>query len=218
MTIEELVAFSASLDPDDAGRLYRLGIFPMPLADGYGWFYPATRAVIVIDEWSLRCPRSTEQLLRTYRVGIDIDPMAVVSSCAKLPRPGGWIDQTMIEFYRGLKDRGLLHSVEVRGPDDALVGGLFGVGVGGIFVGESMFHLVPNASKLALFALVRVASNLGYRIVDGQWPTDHLATLGFATMASTQYAELLLRCAPMEPALFPTGLLSRDQLRLRDPG
>lgn len=218
MTIEELVAFSSSLDPDEAERLYGLGIFPMPLADGYGWFYPETRAVVVLGAWPLRCPKSTLQLVRRYRVGIDIDPMAMVRMCTEVVRDGGWIDASMIEFYAALNDRGLLHSVEVRGVGDELVGGLFGVGVGGIFVGESMVHQVPNASKLAFFALVNVARELGYQLIDGQWPTDHLTTLGFRTLPGDGYAKLLTACSRIEPGRFESGYLDSTQLRLRDLG
>jgi leucyl/phenylalanyl-tRNA--protein transferase len=215
VTIEELVAFSSSLDPDEAERLYGLGVFPMPLADGYGWFYPETRAVVVLGAWPLRCPRSTLQLVRVYRVGIDLDPMAMVKMCSEVPRDGGWIDASMIEFYAALNDRGLLHSIEVRGVGDELVGGLFGVGVGGIFMGESMVHQVPNASKLAFFALAHVAHDLGYQVIDGQWPTDHLTKLGFRALPGDRYATLLTTLSRQEPGRFERGYLKPAQLRLR---
>jgi len=216
VTIEELVAFSSSLDPDEAERLYRLGVFPMPLADGYGWFFPKTRAVVVLGTWPLRCPKSTLRLVRTHRVGLDIDPMAMVKMCSEVPRDGEWIDASMIEFYAELNDRGVLHSVEVRGIGDELVGGLFGVGVGGIFVGESMVHRVPNASKLAFFVLANVAHELGYQVIDGQWPTDHLTTLGFRTLRGDRYAKLLTACSHIEPGRFESGYLESARLRLRD--
>lgn len=217
MTIEELVAFGSSLDPDVAERLYGLGIFPMPVADGYGWFYPETRAVVMLGAWPLHCPRSTLSLVRKYRVGIDLDAMAMVRMCSETPRDGGWIDESMIEFYAALNNRGVLHSVEVRGAEDELVGGLFGVAAGGIFVGESMVHRVPNASKLAFFVLAGVAHRLGYQVIDGQWPTDHLTKLGFRTLRGDRYSKLLATLGGQAPEPFKRGYLEPDELRLRDP-
>jgi leucyl/phenylalanyl-tRNA--protein transferase len=214
VTIDELVAVSSSLDPDEAERYYRLGVFPMPIAGGFGWFYPATRAVIVCGAWPLRCPRSTAQLLRSYRVAIDVEPMEVVRACGETAREGGWIDQSMMLYYQCLKDRGLLHSVEIRSSDEQLVGGLFGVSAGGVFVGESMFHLVTNASKLAFFVLAYLTRELGYRLIDGQWPTEHLLGLGFRTLRGDQYGGLLARVADVKPDPFPRGYLDSDRLKL----
>ncbi len=217
MTSDELVAVSSSLDPAQAEQLYRLGIFPMPIAGGFGWFFPAKRAVVILGEWQLRCPRSTAQLLRGYRIGVDVDPLAVVWACATTPRSGGWIDSSMIEYYRALQGLSLLHSVEVRTVDGELVGGLFGVSAGDVFVGESMFHRVTNASKLAFFALTRLTLELGYRIIDGQWPTEHLMKLGFRALEGEAYAALLARSPAASPRPFPVGLLENDWLRLRAP-
>jgi leucyl/phenylalanyl-tRNA--protein transferase len=158
---------------------YRLGWFPMPLAGGYGWFLPARRAVLVIGVDQPRVTRSTRKAGRRLEVRIARDPLEVAELCRTHPRPGGWIDAGLVALYRACAEVGACLGVEARDPSGALVGGLFGIALGELLVGESMVSLSANASKVALAALAASATLAGLRVIDGQWPTPHLASLGF---------------------------------------
>jgi leucyl/phenylalanyl-tRNA--protein transferase len=147
------------------------------------------------------------------RVTVDTDFEAVVRACADPTRPHGWIDDRIREAYVELHRLGWAHSLEARTAEGDLVGGLYGIEVGGLFAGESMFSRVSDASKVALMELVRIlAAAPGEqerpgrrRLLDVQWRTDHLASLGVIEIPRARYVALLERALPLPPALGLTG-------------
>lgn len=176
-------------------RAYAAGIFPMAeSADDPGlyWVEPKTRGVIPLD--GLIVSRSLAKTVRRGRLDIRIDHdfEATIAACAEATqgRPNTWINARIRSLYRGLFDIGHAHSVECW-RDGALVGGLYGVSLGAAFFGESMFHRETDASKIALVHLVAILRRGGYRLLDAQFVTDHLATLGAVEVAGRAYRAML---------------------------
>jgi leucyl/phenylalanyl-tRNA--protein transferase len=138
---------------------------------------------------------------RRFTVTVDTAFSDVVRCCADERRPDGWITEDFADAYGQLHSLGWAHSVEVHGAGGELVGGLYGVAAGGLFAGESMFHRVPDASKVALVALVQLMqTGGGTRVLDVQWATDHLRSLGAVEVPRREYLSLLSE-ALAEPEL-----------------
>jgi leucyl/phenylalanyl-tRNA---protein transferase len=184
-----LVGVGADLEPGTVLAAYRRGMFPMPLgAHGpIGWWSPDPRAVIPLD--GLRVSRSLRRNLRRYEVRVDTAFADVIDACADPVRPHGWISPEVRRAYRTLHDLGWAHSVEAWSCDDGeLVGGLYGLAIGGLFAGESMFHRRTDASKAALVTLVGLLRDgVAGRLLDVQWQTPHLASLGAVEVARADY-------------------------------
>jgi leucyl/phenylalanyl-tRNA--protein transferase len=123
-------------------------------------------------------------------VSVDEDFEAVINWCAEIDRPNGWITAEMIDAYSRLHALGWAHSIEVWDADRNLVGGLYGVSIGGLFAGESMFHVSRDASKVALVHLIVVMNN-GGRLLDVQWQTPHLESLGAVVIGRDEYLRRL---------------------------
>jgi leucyl/phenylalanyl-tRNA--protein transferase len=135
--------------------------------------------------------RSLRRSCRRYQVRIDTAFDQVVEACADPARPGGWITPDIRRAYGRLHELGWAHSVETW-DDEGLVGGLYGVAIGGLFAGESMFHRRPDASKVALVGLVELlAEDPVGRLLDVQWSTGHLESLGVEAIPRARYLELL---------------------------
>lgn len=185
-----VVGMGADLEPETLIHAYRNGMFPMPVDDGdmVAWWSPPERGVLDFDE--LRVSRSLRQSCRRFDVSVNTAFDQVIRACASLPRDGGWISPPIIEAYERLHALGWAHSVETW-HDGKLVGGLYGVQVGGLFAGESMFHIETDASKVALVALVGVLEQCGAVLLDVQWATDHLATLGVHEITRREYLKRL---------------------------
>ena len=194
---EDLVAIGGGLDPGTLVTAYSRGLFPMDVPVGsdlgggrtLGWWSPDPRGVLRLGD--LRVSRSLAKSVRRYTVTVDRCFEDVMRACADPDRPQGWITEEFIGAYRTLHGEGFAHSVEVwRG--DELVGGLYGVEIGGLFAGESMFHRMRDASKVALVYLVqRLESCGGDRLIDVQWSTRHLATLGVIEIPRLEYLRAL---------------------------
>lgn len=174
---------------------YTRGWFPMAGDDGViRWYSPDPRGIIPLDEFHV--PSRLARVVRGRRFQIEIDRAfpEVIRACANAARdsgdPGSWISQEIVESYLALHDEGLAHSVEAW-QDGRLVGGLYGVALGGAFFGESMFHRARDASKVALVALVERLRTRGYRLLDTQWVTDHLEQFGAIEVPRAQYLGLL---------------------------
>lgn len=183
-----LVGVGGDLEPGTLLAAYRSGLFPMHI-DGrrLGWWSPDPRGVIPLD--GLRVPRSLRRSCHRYEIRIDTAFDDVVLACADPRRPHGWINRDIRHAYGRLHRLGWAHSVEAY-DDGRLVGGLYGVCIGGFFAGESMFHRAPDASKVALVALVDVLSADGVdRLLDVQWTTPHLTSLGAVDMPRDRYLE-----------------------------
>jgi leucyl/phenylalanyl-tRNA--protein transferase len=164
-------------------------MFPMNLPDGHlGWWSPVERAVIPLE--GLRITRSLRQSTRRYHVSLDESFEAVIENCAYAYRPDSWITDEVIDAYTELHDLGWAHSVEVWDTDGELVGGLYGVAIGGLFAGESMFHQARDASKVALVHLV-VLMNRGGVLLDVQWQTPHLESMGAVIIGRDAYLQRL---------------------------
>lgn len=176
---------------DDLIECYRRGIFPMSeSADDPGIFFvdPKLRGIIPLD--GLHISKSLRKVLRshTYEITFDTEFDAVVDACA-LPRAQDsetWINAPIKYLYSMLHARGYAHSVEVW-QDGSLVGGLYGVSVGAAFFGESMFSRADNASKVGLVHLVERLNERGYLLLDTQFLTPHLATLGGIEITRDEY-------------------------------
>jgi leucyl/phenylalanyl-tRNA--protein transferase len=184
-----VVAIGADLEPGTLLHAYRSGIFPMPV-DGGGrellvWWSPDPRAVLPLD--GLRVSRSLRRSLRRFEVRFDTAFEAVVDACADPHRAGSWITRDVADAYVRLHELGWAHSVETWSPDGRLVGGLYGVATGGLFAGESMFHLATDASKVALVRLVERLRAGGGTLLDVQWSTPHLASLGVLEIPRADY-------------------------------
>ena len=179
---DDLVAVGADLEPGTVLAAYRAGLFPMPVGDALGWWSPDPRAVIPVD--GLRVSRSLRRSCRRFDVRVDTAFDAVIAACADPGRPHGWITGEVQDAYRRLHALGWAHSVEAW-ADGELAGGLYGVAIGGLFAGESMFHRRADASKAALVALVGLLDNQA--LLDVQWCTPHLATLGAVELPRRSY-------------------------------
>ena len=185
----DVVAVGGDLSPGTILQAYRRGMFPMNLPDGHlGWWSPVERAVIPLE--GLRITRSLRQSTRRYHVSLDESFEAVIENCAYAYRPDSWITDEVIDAYTELHDLGWVHSVEVWDTDGELVGGLYGVAIGGLFAGESMFHRARDASKVALVHLV-VLMNRGGVLLDVQWQTPHLESMGAVTIGRDAYLRRL---------------------------
>lgn len=191
---EDLVCTGADLAPNTLVAAYTSGLFPMGLGqDGarpLGWWSPDPRGVLPLD--ALRVSRSLRRSLRGFEVRVDTAFDDVVRACADRSRSGRWITGEVARAYRALHALGVAHSVEAwRGG--RLAGGLYGVSIGGLFAGESMFHRETDASKAALVGLVERlgADGEDRRLLDVQWRTDHLATLGAVEVPREEYLRRL---------------------------
>ncbi|HEY6739363.1 MAG TPA: leucyl/phenylalanyl-tRNA--protein transferase [Actinopolymorphaceae bacterium] len=194
MRDHDYVGEGADFEPGTLLAAYRKGIFPMPLRPGGPptWWSPVRRGILPLE--TLRVSRSLRQSCRRFEIRIDTAVEEVIRACADPSRPGGWISDEIIAAYLRLHDLGWVHSVEAWTPDGRLAGGLYGVAIGGLFAGESMFHRVRDASKVALVALVDILRKDGDpdgRLLDVQWQTPHLASLGAIEVARADYLRLL---------------------------
>ena len=180
-----IVAIGADLQPGTLLGAYRSGLFPMPFdRRRIAWFSPDPRGVLPLD--GLRVTRSLRRSVRRYEVQLDTCFTEVMERCADRRRSGGWIDRRFVEAYTALHELGWAHSVETY-RDGRLVGGLYGVRIGGFFAGESMFHTATDASKVALVHLVDWLRADGVELLDVQWTTPHLASLGAVEVTRSEY-------------------------------
>jgi len=196
---QDLIGLSDELDPDLVVLAYRCGVFPMPLHNTWfparmGWWSPMRRGVLLPD--GLRVTRSLRRSSRGYLTTVDAAFDAVIERCSDPARPHGWIDDDIIEVFTTLHRLGVVHSVETWTPDGRLAGGLYGVSLGGLFAGESMFHdpvIGRDASKVALLRLVQAMhdDDVPDRLIDVQWRTDHLGSLGVIEIDREEYLSAL---------------------------
>lgn len=190
---DDLVALGADLEPGTLLAAYRAGVFPMPagaVRDPMGWWSPVRRGVLPLD--GLRVSRSLRRSARDVEIRVDTAFAEVVAACADRRRPGGWIDRRIMAAYRELHALGWAHSVEAW-CEGRLEGGLYGVSIGGLFAGESMFHRSRDASKAALIGLVEALrdEHAEQRLIDVQWLTSHLETLGAVEISRAAYLRRL---------------------------
>ena len=190
----DVVALGADLDPGTVLAAYRRGLFPMHLDGMLAWWSPVERGVVPLD--GVRVSRSLRRSVARYDITVDTAFAEVVDACADPARPGAWINAEIRAAYARLHELGWAHSVEARSRDDgALAGGLYGLAVGGLFAGESMFHHRTDASKAALLGLVDLlggaAGAAQGRLLDVQWVTPHLASLGAVALDRAEYLRRL---------------------------
>lgn len=197
-----VVGVGADLEPGTLLAAYRGGIFPMPVGEGpqMAWWSPDPRGVLPLD--ALRVPRSLRQSCRRYEIRYDTAFDEVIERCAAPDRDGGWISPGILVGYRRLHELGWAHSVETWDPQGYLVGGLYGVAIGGLFAGESMFHDARDASKVALVALVDHMRSRGASLLDVQWTTPHLSSLGAVDIRRRRYLSLLADAVSRDIVLF----------------
>lgn len=179
----------ALLSVENLVYAYANGIFPMDVEGELAWFSPDPRCIIALD--GLRVSRSLRQALRPGRfdVRIDADFDAVIHACADRPA-GTWISQEIIDAYTALHEAGFAHTVACY-CEGQLAGGLYGVSIRGAFFGESMFHRVRDASKVALVHLVERMKARGLTLLDVQWQTPHLKRLGAIEIPRDEYLKRL---------------------------
>jgi len=192
-----VIAVGGDLTPDRVLRGYAVGIFPW-YSEGQPilWHSPDPR--FVLEPCRLHVGKSLRNRLnrRPFRISMDTAFEAVVAACARAPRPGQdgtWITEDMLRSYKGLHDLGFAHSVEAWEGDD-LVGGLYGVSLGGIFFGESMFALAADASKIAFVSLVRQLERWGFSLLDSQVYTEHVERFGAFEIPRREYLDVLKYC------------------------
>ncbi len=184
---DDCVLAGADLEPSTIIDAYRHGAFPMPQLGRLLWWSPMQRGVL--EPGWLRVTRSMRRSAGRFTITVDTAFEQVIDACADPSRPGGWIDADIRAAYLELHRLGWAHSVETRDGDGLLVGGLYGLGIGRLFAGESMFHHARDASKVALMGLV---DRLGpSTLVDVQWSTPHLASLGVVEWPRPVYLDAL---------------------------
>jgi leucyl/phenylalanyl-tRNA--protein transferase len=160
----------------------------MPLGDTIGWWSPNPRGILPLS--FIRVSRSLRKSCKQFEIRVDHSFERVMDACADPERPHGWINRDIRAAYLKLHQLGWAHSVEAW-QDDELVGGLYGVAIGSFFAGESMFHIAPDASKVALVALVDAMKVTGGALLDIQWTTPHLESMGAIDIDRVTYLELL---------------------------
>jgi leucyl/phenylalanyl-tRNA--protein transferase len=185
-----IAGVGGDLEPGTLLEAYRHGLFPMPFGRRrLAWFSPDPRAIIPLD--GLAVSRSLRRSMRRYEVKRDTAFGDVMLQCADPGRPGSWITPAFVAAYRRLHQLGWAHSFESFDEQGALVGGLYGVRIGGLFAGEAMFHDARDASKVALVELVDWLTVTGARLLDVQWLTPHLASLGAIAVSRDEYLRRL---------------------------
>jgi leucyl/phenylalanyl-tRNA--protein transferase len=185
-----IVGVGADLEPATLLAAYRAGMFPMRLGRRavIAWWSPDPRGVIPLDGFHVS--RSLRRARAHFDVTFDTAFAAVVAGCADPTRPHGWIDESFAAAYTRLHELGWAHSVEVW-QDGELAGGVYGVRIGELFAGESMFHTRRDASKVALWALVDALRLDGVSLFDVQWTTPHLSSLGAVDIGRSEYLRRL---------------------------
>lgn len=203
---DDLVGVGADLTAGTLVAAYRKGLFPMPIGRrALGWWSPDPRGIIPLD--GLRVSKSLARSCRAFEITVNRAFADVVAACADPRRPNGWITRDVARAYNRLHELGWAHSVEAWSREDGqLAGGLYGVALGGLFAGESMFHRRRDASKVALVGLVGIlraagdmAKDAGARILDVQWRTAHLATLGAVEVSREEYLRRLATALELPP-------------------
>ncbi len=208
-----LLAVGGDLSPERILAAYRQGIFPWYSEDQpILWWSPDPRAVLFPEQ--LKISRSLRKVLKKGLFSITIDQAfpRVIEGCAA-PRKGEegtWITAEMALAYRRLHERGAAHSVECWEGEE-LVGGLYGVALGKVFFGESMFSHRSDASKVAFVHLVQLLQQWGYELIDCQVTTRHLASLGAVTVPRQQFVQMLRRLCEQEPAEESWGACKGNQ-------
>ncbi len=193
---EGIVAFGGDLSPERLMLAYRSGIFPWFDADGpILWWSPDPRMVLFLDE--LKISKSMRNILNreTFQVTFNQHFKEVISNCQNVKRSGQngtWITDEMIQAYGNLHEIGFAISVEVW-KDDKLVGGLYGIDLGHVFCGESMFSLEPNASKIAFVSLVNQLKSENYQLLDCQVYNEHLESLGCREINRVDFIKIIKR-------------------------
>jgi leucyl/phenylalanyl-tRNA--protein transferase len=200
---DDIIAVGGDLTPGTILQAYRRGMFPMHLPDGrLAWWSPRDRAILPLDQ--LKISRSLRQSVRRFTLSVDEDFEAVIDSCANPERPDGWINREIRDAYVNLHQLGWAHSIEVWESEGRLAGGLYGVVVGGLFAGESMFYEVSDASKVALVHLVVMLSDRPGCLLDVQWLTPHLERMGAVVIGREEYLKKLPAAlaanSPFDPA------------------
>lgn len=214
MEMSELVAVGGDLEPETLLGAYSAGMFPMPLPEylhdqigdeqPIGWWSPHPRGVLPLD--GLIVSRSLRKSCNKFEIRINTAFEDVIKACADPSREHGWINEEFIAAYKRLHELGFAHSVEAWSKDDGiLAGGLYGVAIGGLFAGESMFHDRTDASKVALVGLVDILRKHDFSLLDVQWRTDHLATLGVVEIPRDDY--LALAASAIQRGAEPLGSL-----------
>lgn len=189
-----VIAIGGDTHPDRLLAAYKRGIFPWPYGDlPLLWFCPDPRFVLVPRQ--LHMPRSLLKSMRNTRLTVRVDSAfaQVIDECSNVMRPGQsgtWITEEIKAGYQALHERGYAHSIEAY-LDEVLVGGLYGVSLGKVFFGESMFSKNANASKIAFATLVAQLIDWNYMLIDCQAYTDHLARFGASEMARADFLELI---------------------------
>ena len=204
----EIAGVGADLAPGTLLAAYRQGLFPMrlqargPFGPGpLGWWSPDPRGIIPLD--GLHVSRSLRRAQQRFEIRVDTAFEDVMRGCADPKRSHGWIDKKFIAAYGALHDLGWAHSVETWMVDDdgrdTLVGGLYGLAIGGLFAAESKFHRVTDASKVAVVALVDLMRDGGGTLLDVQWTTPHLESLGAIDVPRVEYLQLVARAVSGPP-------------------
>lgn len=172
---------------------YTLGCFPMSASRGepFAWYKSNERAIVTWDQ--VRCPRSLKKVMahKPYRIEFDHDFSAVMNACAE--RDETWIGHGIQQLFEELFQRGFAHCVGAYDSHDSLVGGCYGLALGDIFCGESMFHRAPDASKICVWKLMQCLQAAGFYGLDCQQQSDHMARFGAYEIDDREYQELLDR-------------------------
>lgn len=201
----DLIGYSDEFDAALAFEGYRSGVFPMPISRReMGWWSPVERGLLPVN--GLRVTRSLSKMVKRYVTTTDAAFDQVLARCADPSREGAWIDTRIAAAYRRLAQAGWAHSVEVWDEAGTLVGGLYGVHIGGLFAGESMFHdrlLGRDASKTALIRLALELDAAGVGLLDVQWLTEHLGSLGAYEVPRSEYLRRLSRVLDLPTAPWP---------------
>ena len=188
----DLVCAGGDLESATLIDAYRGGLYPMEVADlpgVLGWWSPDPRGVLPLD--GLRVTRSMRQSAKRFEVRVDTCFTRVMRGCADPSRNDTWITDEFIAAYTCLHELGWAHSIEVFDRSNQLAGGLYGVRIGGLFSGESMFHVQRDASKVAVMALVDLMRSSGMTLLDVQWWTEHLGSLGAIAIPRSEYLSRL---------------------------
>jgi len=197
---EEVVAIGADLEPDTVLYAYAHGMFPMYVdkkSRMLGWWSPFERGVFPLDGFHIS--RSMRNSAQHFVCTINVAFVRVMQECATARTDGNWINQEFINAYTVLHEMGHAHSVEVWNKKGELVGGLYGLRINGFFAGESMFHRETDASKVALMHLVDLMNLDGMQLLDTQWNTDHLSSLGCTSVPRPEYLALLAKAIVPPP-------------------